>query len=85
MKPQNLMLLQALFVTGSIVNAGLATVTHNPVATLLAGAVMGGFQVYLQLLGNAAVPPIPPPAPGMTKTVTTSEAGDVSTKEKPAK
>lgn len=60
MSTDRLLLLQAIFVTLQIVNAGLAGILpHSPVGAfiqLVVAAVVGGFQFYLQNLGNQALP-----------------------------
>ena len=61
MKPSTLLALQSVGITVHILNAGLATVTHNALIALLIGAFAGGFQYFLQNAGNQSTPP--PPAP----------------------
>ena len=60
MSTDRLLLLQAIFVTLQIINAGLAGILpHSPVGAfiqLVVAAVVGGFQFYLQNLGNQALP-----------------------------
>lgn len=49
-------LMQSVGITLQMVNAGLGTVTHNAAAALIIGAVIGGYQFYVQRVGNASVP-----------------------------
>ncbi len=85
MKASTLSALQAILATLQVVNTGLASVTHNPAASLIFGAVVMGFQVFVQKMGNETTPAVDPPAPGGKKLITTDAAGDVSIKETPAK
>ena len=88
MKPNTLSLLQSLLVTGHIMNAGIAGVTHNPLATLLLGAALGGLQMYVQLQGNASMPPLDTPPPGektVLKMTATNEEQTTDIKTGPPK
>lgn len=58
MSPTTILFLQSMLITLQIVNAGLATITGLPVAVpLVAAAVVGGFQFFVQNVGNLAQPP----------------------------
>lgn len=53
-----ILFLQSLLITLQMVNAGLATIPNIPVVVpLVASAVIGGFQYFIQHLGNLSVPP----------------------------
>lgn len=56
MNTATILLLQSILTTGQILNAGIATITHNAVITLCVGAVVGGLQFYVQHLGNQTIP-----------------------------
>ncbi len=58
MSPTVILFLQSMLITLQIVNAGLATIPGLPVAVpLVAAAVFGGFQFFVQNLGNLSMPP----------------------------
>ena len=63
MSQNTINLLQAIGVTVQILNAGIGTVTHDAAIVLIVGAIAGGFQIYVQRLGNASTPQ-PPAAKG---------------------
>ena len=55
---QNLIVaLQTLLIFLQIINGQIAVVTHNPVITLVIGAVVGAVQYYVQHIGNASLSP----------------------------
>ena len=57
MSPTMILFLQSMLITLQIVNAGLATITGLPVAVpLVAAAVVGGFQFFVQNVGNLTQP-----------------------------
>ena len=62
MSPTTLLLLQSLLITLQTVNAALGTVVKDPAISLLIGAVIGGFQYFVQNVGNKTVPPPAPQA-----------------------
>ncbi len=52
--------LQSFLTFAQVVNAGIASVTHDLLVTLLVGAFVAGLQVFVQHIGNQSVPiPIP--------------------------
>jgi hypothetical protein len=51
-----LLAIQSALITLQIVNAGIATVTHNALIALIIGAVVGGIQNYVQHAGNQSEP-----------------------------
>lgn len=58
MSPITILFLQALLTTLQMINAGLATIPNMPIAVpLVVSAVVGGFQVFVQNIGNLAMPP----------------------------
>lgn len=58
MSPIQILFLQSLLTTLQMINAGMATIPHMPIAVpLIAAAVVGGFQVFVQNLGNLTLPP----------------------------
>lgn len=58
MSPTLILFLQSLLIMLQMANAGLATIPHMPVAVpLFAAAVVGGFQFFVQNLGNLTRPP----------------------------
>ena len=58
MTPTTILFLQSMLITLQIINAGLATITGLPVAVpLVAAAVVGGFQFFVQNVGNLTQPP----------------------------
>jgi hypothetical protein len=62
MSPNFLLFLQSMLISLQIVNAGLASVTHNAALTLAVGALVGGMQFFIQNVGNKTVPPPEPKA-----------------------
>lgn len=62
MSQNTISLLQAIGITVQIINAGAAAVIHNPLVALIVSAVAGGYQYYVQKLGNESQPPPPPAA-----------------------
>jgi hypothetical protein len=60
MKTNTLLLLQSILIVLQVINAGLAEVLPStPVAHFIAlcsAAILGGFQFYVQHLGNQATP-----------------------------
>ena len=57
MSPITILFLQALLTTLQMINAGLATIPNMPIALpLVVAAVVGGFQVFVQNVGNLAMP-----------------------------
>lgn len=56
MKPNTILLLQSLLITAQTINAGLAAVTHNAVLALVVCAAVGGFQFFVQHIGNQTQP-----------------------------
>ena len=55
---QNLIVaLQSLLIFLQIVNGQIAVVTHNALAALIVGAVVGAVQYYVQHIGNASLSP----------------------------
>jgi hypothetical protein len=56
MKPTTILLLQAIGVTVQILNAGIAAEIHNGVVTLCIAAIAGGYQFFVQHIGNQAEP-----------------------------
>jgi hypothetical protein len=76
MKPITILFLQALLTTLQMINAGLATIPNMPIAMpLVVAAVVGGFQVFVQNIGNLATPP----DKIMTKVVTAVDVPATST------
>jgi hypothetical protein len=67
MKQNTVWVLQSIGIGLSVVNAGVATVTHNALIALLVGAVAAGFSAYAQHLGNQSVPPSVSEAEAMKK------------------
>ena len=55
MKQTTIAFLQSLLVFLQIANAGIATVTKNPLVALLLTAFLGALQFYLNALGNASI------------------------------
>jgi len=51
-----LLLLQSIGVTLQVVNAGLGTTVHNPAMSVMVGAIVAGYQFFIQHLGNQAIP-----------------------------
>jgi hypothetical protein len=61
MSANTVLLLQSMLITLQMVNAGIATIPSVPTAVaVIASAVVGGFQFYVNHLGNQIVPPSPP-------------------------
>ena len=58
MSQNTILLLQSIGITLQMVNGGLGVAIHNPVLSLVLGAVIGGFQFYVQHVGNQSVPPL---------------------------
>lgn len=85
MKASTLSALQAILGSLQVVNAGIASISHNPAVALILGAVVMGFSIYVQKMGNETTPSVDPPPPGGKKLITTDASGDVSVKETPAK
>lgn len=56
MKPTTILALQSLGIAMQIINTGIATTHANPVLVLVIGACVGGFQFFLQRVGNQADP-----------------------------
>lgn len=52
MSPNTILLLQAIGITLQMINASLAVIIHSESIALLVGAVIGGYQFYIQHLGN---------------------------------
>lgn len=53
-----ILFLQSLLITLQLVNAGFATIPDIPaIVPIVASAVIGGFQYFIQHLGNLSVPP----------------------------
>ena len=79
MSPTMILFLKSLLISLQIINAGLATIPGLPIAVpLVAAAVFGGFQFFVQNLGNISMPP----AKVTTKVVT--ETLKPATATKPA-
>jgi hypothetical protein len=57
MSPTTLLLLQSMLITLQTINAALGTIVQNPAISLVIGAVIGGFQYFVQNIGNKTVPP----------------------------
>jgi hypothetical protein len=57
MSPTLILFLQSILISGQVINASIGTVTHNATAVLIVGAVLGGFQFFMQHIGNQTVPP----------------------------
>ena len=55
MSQPTIALLQSLLVFLQIANAGIETVTKNPLIALLLTAFLGALQFYLNALGNASI------------------------------
>lgn len=72
------MLLQSFVAGLHLLNAGMATITRNPTATLICSAILLMCQTYLQSAGNAATPPVNPPRGGSTIAVKTLSEGNVA-------
>jgi hypothetical protein len=51
-----MLVLQSIGVTLQMVNAGLSGVVHNPAASLVISATIGGYQYLIQHLGNQVDP-----------------------------
>ena len=58
-----ILFLQSMLISAQVLNAGIATITHNAAAALIAGAVVGGFQYFVQHVGNQTVPAPPSSKP----------------------
>lgn len=56
MSTNTILLIQTVLVFGQIANAGLASVTHDPLVTLLIGAAVGAGQFFVQHVGNQTTP-----------------------------
>lgn len=56
MSTTTILLLQSLLITLQMLNAGLSGVVHNPVVSLMLGAIVGGFQFFVQNVGNKTLP-----------------------------
>jgi hypothetical protein len=53
-----ILFLQSLLITLQMINAGLATIPNMPIAVpLFSAAIVGGFQFFVQNLGNNTPPP----------------------------
>ena len=50
------LLLQSIAITLQTINAGLSGVIHNPVLSLMVAAIVGGYQFYIQNIGNQSLP-----------------------------
>jgi len=62
MKPNTILALQSAGVTAQILNGQIAIIAHhNAIAALVIGAIIGGFQFYVQGLGNKLDPNVKPP------------------------
>jgi hypothetical protein len=58
MSPTTILALQSLLQFLQIVNAGLATIPHIPVAIpLMSAAALGGLSYFVQHVGNQSTPP----------------------------
>ena len=57
MSINTILLLQSIAITLQTINAGLSGVVHNPVLSLMVAAIVGGYQFYIQNVGNQAMPP----------------------------
>jgi hypothetical protein len=51
-----LIVLQGVGIAAQVINAGVGTVTHDPGAVLVVGAVVAGYQFVIQHLGNQTDP-----------------------------
>ena len=56
MSTKAILALQSLLITMQIVNAGIASVTHNLLVALVLGAIVGGLQNFVQHIGNQTDP-----------------------------
>lgn len=56
MKPNTIVLLQSIGVTVQTINAGIATVLHEPIVTLIVAGVAAGYQFFVAHLGNEMDP-----------------------------
>ncbi len=54
-----LLVLQGVGITVQMLNASLASLTHNASLALILGALFGGFQFVVQRIGNNSVPDQP--------------------------
>lgn len=57
MSANSMLVLQSVGIAVQLINAQIATVTHNSTVALIVGAVAGSFQYYLQHTGNRLFPP----------------------------
>jgi len=56
MSANTLLALQSLGIVLQMLNGGIASVTHNGTVALFLGAAVGGFQYFLQHVGNQSEP-----------------------------
>jgi hypothetical protein len=57
MSPTTLLLLQSMLITLQTINASLGVVIKNPAISVVVAAAIGGFQYFVQNVGNKATPP----------------------------
>lgn len=60
MTQNTISILQAIGISVQIINAGIATKIHDSLISLIVAGIAGGYQYYVQHLGNASTPPEPP-------------------------
>jgi len=72
MNPNTILALQSIGVTLQMINAGLSGIVHSPAASLTISAVVGGYQYFIQHLGNQT-------EPDKTTKVTEEPSGKVTT------
>jgi hypothetical protein len=56
MSTNTILLLQSIAITLQTINAGLSGVVHDPVLSLMVASIVGGYQFYIQNLGNKTLP-----------------------------
>jgi len=57
MSQNTILLLQSIGITLQMVNGGLGSTIKDPVVSLVIAAVIGGFQFYVQHVGNQSTSP----------------------------
>jgi hypothetical protein len=57
-----ILFLQSLLISLQMINASLGVVIKDPAISVIAAAAIGGFQYFVQNVGNKMVPP-PAPQP----------------------
>ena len=80
MSPLMILFLQSLLISLQFINASIATIDGVPaVMSMCVSAVVGGFQFFVQHLGNLSLPPDKMTTRVVTETVTPATAKQPAT------